>query len=78
MIKLFISSVTQVALVAANTFFIATLNFPAIFTCSFLISLTWTWNVKRVVLGGTRDRLIYAAGASFGGITGVFLSKLVS
>lgn len=77
MIKLFLSAFVQVGLVAANTYFISKLHYPSILACSFLISLTWTWNVKKVVFGGLNDRIIYASGAAIGAISGVYISKLI-
>lgn len=77
MVKLFFLAFMQVGLVAANTYLISKMYYPAILACSFLISLIWSWNVKRVVFGGIVDRIVYAAGASIGGVSGVFLSQLI-
>ena len=77
MIKLFLAAFIQVGLVAANTFFISKTAWIAILLCSFLISLTWTWNVKKVVFGDLKHRVIYALGAAIGGVSGVFISKLL-
>lgn len=77
MIKLFIYAFLQTAFVAANTYFIARLYYPAICVCGFLISLIWTWNVKRVVLGSIHERLLYSIGASIGCVIGTFISNLL-
>lgn len=75
--KLFLTAFGQVFLVSANTFFISKLFLPGIAIAGFGISWLWTGNVKRVTFGGTRDRLIYSAGAMIGGIFGVLASKMI-
>lgn len=67
----------QVALISANTWFIASsLLIPAVI-CGFAISLVWTFNVKRVAFGGAVDRLVYALGACCGTATGLLIAPLV-
>lgn len=75
--KLFATAFIQVSLVAANTYFIASLYWTGIAVASFMISYMWTINVRRISIGGKTDRLIYSAGAMAGGITGVYVSMLV-
>lgn len=75
MIKLFTSSFIQVGLVATNTYLISKGEFAGIFVCSFFISLTWTWNVKKVAFGSLTDRIVYALGAAVGALSSVYLIK---
>ena len=75
-IKLFIVAFFHVALISANTYFIAQVLYPAIFICSFLISIVWSWNVKKISTGNFKDRTLYSIGASLGGVVGVVISKL--
>jgi hypothetical protein len=41
----------------------------------FGISLTWTWNVKRVAFGNNWDRIIYSSGAALGTFTGMVVAR---
>jgi len=75
--KLFLTAFTQVFLVAANTYFIASLFYPGIAVAGFGISFLWAGNVKRVSFGGTKDKLIYATGAMCGSIAGALASKVI-
>jgi hypothetical protein len=64
----------QVAFVAMNTVFLADRNLPGVLAASFLISLIWSYNVKRVVFGTVTERLAYAVGASWGAGAGMGLA----
>lgn len=75
--KLFFTAFFQVFLVAANTYFIASLFYPGIAIAGFGISYLWAGNVKSVSFGGTKDKLIYATGAMCGSIAGAFFSKII-
>jgi hypothetical protein len=75
--KLFTTAFLQVFLVAANTYFIANLFYPGIAIAGFGISFLWSSNVKRISIGGMKDRLIYATGAMMGGLSGVLVSNFI-
>jgi hypothetical protein len=75
--KLFLAGMIQISMVAANTFFISKELYPWIIICSFMISFTWTWNIKKIVIGKMKDRIVYSLGATSGGIVGVLISKIV-
>lgn len=75
--RLFLTAFFQVALVSANTFFVAQLAWVGIAVASFGISYLWTLNVKRISVGSMSDRLAYSTGAMLGGLTGVLASKYV-
>lgn len=76
-IKLFITGFVQVFFVAINTYFLSKIFYVGVFLCAFMISLIWSWNVKKVAFGTTSDRLIYALGAAFGSIVGLLISTLI-
>ena len=65
----------QVIFVAANTVFIAHYELAANFVTAFLISLIWTWNVKKVAFGDNGDRWAYATGAAFGSLAGTMIAS---
>lgn len=77
-VKLFITAFLQVFLVSANTWFIATGFWPGIAAAGFGISYLWTVNVRKVTISTQSDRIIYSAGAMLGGLSGVFISQLIS
>jgi hypothetical protein len=76
-LKLFITGFVQVFFVAINTYFLSKISYLGVFLCAFMISLIWSWNVKKVAFGTTSDRLIYALGAAFGSIVGLLISTLI-
>jgi len=75
--KLFITGFLQVFFVACNTYFISKSFYIGVFICGLIISLIWSWNVKKIVFGNFNDRIIYAFGAAFGSLFGLIISKLI-
>lgn len=65
----------QVIFVAANTVFIAHYELLANVITAFLISLIWTWNVKKIAFGDSADRYCYATGAAFGSLAGTVIAS---
>jgi hypothetical protein len=65
----------QVIFVAFNTVAIARYELLANFVTAFLISLIWTFNVKRVAFGSAADRWFYAGGAAFGSVSGTIAAE---
>ena len=61
--KTFFTSFFQVALVATNTYLITHLYWLGIFVVSFLISLLWAFNVSKIAISTTNQKLTYALGA---------------
>jgi hypothetical protein len=41
-----------------------------------IISLIWSWNVKKIAFGSTKDRIIYSLGAGFGSLIGLITSVI--
>lgn len=60
----------QVVFVAANTVCIAKYLLVAATLTSFMISLIWSHNVKKIAFGTEGDRIAYAMGAAFGCLVG--------
>jgi hypothetical protein len=75
--KLFITGFVQVFFVAINTFFISKQIYTGVFICGVIISLIWSWNVKKVAFGTIKDRLFYSLGAGFGSLFGLIISVLI-
>lgn len=75
--KTFLTSFMQVGCVAINTYFITQLNWIGIFVASFTISLLWAFNVSKISVSTTNQKLTYALGAGCGAIVGLVLIKIV-
>lgn len=75
--KTFLTSFMQVGCVAINTYFITQLNWIGIFIASFTISLLWAFNVSKISVSTTNQKLTYALGAGCGAIVGLILIKIV-
>ena len=71
---LFITGFTQVYFVAVNTYFISKGLYLGVLIAAFLISIIWSFNVKKIAFGTIKDRLIYSFGASIGSVAGLFSS----
>lgn len=80
--RLFMTGVLQVYFVAINTCFLAKELYVGVLVAGFMISLIWSYNVKKVVFGTLKDRIVYALGASLGSLAGLasssFLSQLIT
>lgn len=77
MIRTFTLAYIQVLLVVVNTWQVANQKFLGAIIVGFLISLVWTFNVKRVALGEWSTRLIYCLGASLGTASGLLITKTI-
>lgn len=75
--KLFFSAALQVSLVAMNVTFISKDYILLMLLTGFGISLIWTFNVTKVVLGTWKDKLTYAFGACFGTGMGYLISHII-
>ena len=74
---LFITGFTQVFLVTVQTYFISKAFFIGVFIGGFLISIVWSWNVKKIAFGTRMDRVIYSIGAACGAVIGLLLSNII-
>ena len=75
--QLFITALFQVTFVAMNTVFITSGRIGLMLATGFMISLVWTLNVKKVVIGGWNDRFTYATGAMVGTGIGYFIANFL-
>lgn len=76
-IKLFTTGFVQVFFVAVNTYFISKKFYAGVFFCGFIISIVWSWNVKKIAFGSFKDRMFYAFGAGVGSLIGLIVSALI-
>jgi len=67
----------QVFFVSVNTFFLANSFYLGVFVAAFLISLIWSFNIKKIAFGVLKDRLIYSIGAAFGSVAGLYFSSFI-
>lgn len=77
-IELFITGTVQVFFVAVNTVFLSQSLYLGVGISSFLISMIWSYNVKKIVFGTIIDRVLYSLGAMTGSLLGLFISKYLS
>jgi hypothetical protein len=75
--KLFLTGFLQVFFVAVNTYFISREFYIGVFICGVIISLIWSWNIKKIAFGSTRDRIVYSLGAGLGSLIGLVTSVLL-
>jgi hypothetical protein len=76
--SVFFTGLLQVTFVSMNTVFISKGLLLPMLIAGFMISLIWTFNVKRVAFGGWIDRIEYAAGATAGTGLGYFIAQQIS
>jgi hypothetical protein len=76
-IELFLTGMTQVFFVAINTYFLSQSLYTGVVISSFMISMIWSYNVKRLVFGSLYERMFYALGAALGSVTGLFIGQLI-
>ena len=74
--KLLFTGFIQVFFVAVNTVFLSESLYLGVLIAAFLISMVWSWNVKRIVFGTFTDRIVYSIGAAIGSCSGLFIAKL--
>lgn len=74
---LFTTALVQVSLVAANVIFISRGQIVSMLITGFLISLLWTFNIKKIAFSTIRDRFVYATGAMVGTGIGYYVTKIL-
>jgi hypothetical protein len=74
--KLFLTGFAQVFFVSINTYFLAHEMYFGVIVAAFMISLIWSFNVKKVAFGTNIDRVVYAAGATFGSVAGLWVGTM--
>ena len=76
--KLFLTGVVQVYFVAINTVFLSKELYVGVFFAAFMISMVWSYNIKKIVFGTMIDRVLYSLGATIGSLLGLFTSGLLA
>ncbi len=76
--KLFLTGVVQVYFVAINTVFLSKELYVGVFFAAFMISMVWSYNIKKIVFGTMIDRVLYSLGATVGSLLGLFTSGLLA
>lgn len=77
-IILFITGVVQVYFVAINTYFLSRELYIGVTFAAFMISLIWSYNIKKIAFGSLSDRILYSLGATLGSLAGLATSKAVT
>jgi hypothetical protein len=77
-IQLYITGFTQVFFVSVNTYFLANEIYIGVLVAAFMVSIIWSFNVKKVAFGTFRDRIIYSTGATCGSLFGLYSSKFIT
>lgn len=75
--SLFFTAWLQVFLVALNTWQIANGRVLGALVVGFLLSFTWTFNIKSVAFGNWKERIVYSLGAMLGTASGIWLAQLL-
>jgi len=75
MLKIFFTSFFQVLFVCANIVAIQKNNYIFILLLGFMISFLWCFNVEKIAISKMNEKLIYASGASIGGMVGVIITN---
>lgn len=77
-VKLFITGFVQVYFVAINTVFLSKQLYIGVFFAAFMISMVWSWNIKKIAFGSMKDRIYYSLGATAGSMIGLYTSSFLS
>ena len=77
-LRTILTGFVQVYFVSVNTYFLAHEMYAGVLVAAFIISLVWSFNVKRVAFGTWRDRLMYAGGAAIGSVAGLVSSAMIA
>lgn len=77
-LKLFFTGIVQVYFVAINTVFLSKELYVGVVFAAFMISMIWSYNIKKIVFGSLTDRIWYSLGATTGSVLGLFSSSYLS
>jgi uncharacterized membrane protein YfcA len=77
-IRLFLIGYLQISLLSLQTKNLVSGNILMIMITSYLISLSWSYNVCRVSRGNIYDIQVYCLGCMLGSITGYFIGILIN
>lgn len=77
LLKIFLSATLQIFLVSVNTYLISHSYILEAGIVGFLLSLVWSYNIRKIVISSTPERLVYCLGAGVGTSLGVlFMTHL--
>ena len=77
LLKIFLSATLQIFLVSVNTYLISHSFVLEAGIVGFLLSLVWSYNIRKIVISSTSERLVYCLGAGVGTSLGVLLMKIL-
>lgn len=75
LISIFFSSLLQIFFVSVNTIMISKELVIQAGICGFLLSLIWTFNIRRIGLASWGERISYCLGAGIGTSSGIIFIK---
>jgi hypothetical protein len=76
-VLLFLTAAMQVCFISMNTVFISKGKVPHMLIAGFIISLIWSFNIKKIAIGNNIDRLVYSFGALLGTGVGYYGAKFL-
>lgn len=74
---LFCTALLQVFFVAMQPLLIINHRIVPMLICGFLISMIWTFNIKKMAFGNWTDRIVYSTGAMLGTGLGFLISSFI-
>ena len=77
LISIFLSSLLQIFFVSVNTILISKELIIQAGICGFLLSLVWTFNIRRIGLASWSERISYCLGAGLGTSGGILFIKTI-
>lgn len=75
LVSIFLSSSLQIFFVSVNTILISREMVIQAGICGFLLSLVWTFNIKRIAIASWSERISYCLGAGLGTSGGIIFIK---
>jgi len=77
LISIFFSSLLQIFFVSVNTILISKEMIIQAGVCGFLLSLVWTFNIRRITIASWGERISYCLGAGLGTSSGIIFIKVI-
>jgi len=77
LIIIFFSSLLQIFFVSVNTILISKEMVIQAGVCGFLLSLVWTFNIRRITIASWAERISYCLGAGIGTSSGIIFIKAI-
>jgi hypothetical protein len=77
LVSIFFSSLLQIFFVSVNTILISREMIIQAGVCGFLLSLVWTFNIRRITIASWEERISYCLGAGIGTSSGILFIKVI-